>query len=249
MVKRNPIMIETLAHLWKDHRKILKTAVKSDGRLIKWASERLRGDKNLVKLAGLNDPTGEFYHHVSPEAQRCKAVALLAVKNNGALVKDMDASLRRDADIIFSACINHPALPLADETLAKDENFSINVVEHCVAVHIGPNLQYHVFNDAFLNKVIQKTAKENIFLCRITLLSGKSILTSFYAPGMQHINWKCHCLGLDRLFPKEPDKIYTVCRNQYAEDADWEAWTSSMTRTPQLGLTLSEINEISLVAQ
>ena len=249
MVKRNPIMFEPLACLWKDHHKIVRAAVENDGRLIKWASERLRSDESLVKLAGLNDPTGEFYRHITPEAQRNKKVALLAVKNNGALVKEMEVSLRRDRDIIFSACINYPALPLADETLVTDQNFSFNVVQHCMAVHIGPNLHHYVFDDAFLSKVVQKTAEENIFLCRITLLSGKSVLTSFCVPAMQHINWRRHCLGLDRLFPAHPEKIYTVCRNEYAEEADWEAWSSSLTRTAQLGLALHEINDIHLVAQ
>ena len=249
MVQRSPCALNILSETWGDNKSIVKAAVEMNGAMIEHASTRLRGDPHIALVAACNDPTGSFFHFLSPSAKLIREVVLSAVKDRGSLIRAVDESFLKDREVVFAACMTFPALQYAHEDLRKDQDFALHVAHHCHPAHIGENLQDHVDNETFLKRVVANTSQDDIFLCRVFALSGKAVLTSFTYPARETLDWRVHCLGLIRLFGFIPDKLVTSCRASTADADNWARWAAMMSVDAPFGLRLHELNDIHIMVQ
>ena len=227
---------------WRGNLKIVAKAMQENGQAIKWASKDLRNHDDLAMAAAVQNPGGEFLQHVSARLRRCPALNLIAAGTQGSAIKFMDKVHLSNREIIFAASLSYPALPLADVTLLEDEVFVAAVWRRCRAALVGPNLMPFVENADLLRRVAIEVAYQDIFLCRIRLLSGRATLTSFDRSTLTC----CDCLGLDTLFP-DADRFLngqTECRGKLSDFAGWEA---RLFNPLDLGLEMGSLNDVMLV--
>ena len=246
-VQARPSALWCLGTDWQDNFDVVASAVEIDGNYIQFASDRLRGNELLGFLAAVHDPSGHFFKHLLPPARDSKDVVLVALRAMGHLITKVNPKYLHDPDVIFASCLTYPALPLAHEGVRQDKDLARNVAQHCKATQIGINLQGFVLDIDFLKEVVTYTVQEGIFICRVWALSGKCVLTSFPLPAKEILNCRKQCLGLHRLLERTPVDFVTTCNDVTATEDDWIAWTHGMSSNTPFGLTLDEVNEVSVV--
>ena len=243
-VELNPPALRSLGPQWQDYEPIVAMALDMNGNNIRYASERLRADEGLGFLAAMRDPSGHFFEHLLSPARDSKDVVLVAVKAMGHLIEKVHPKHLQDPDVVFTASLTYPALPLAHPTLLDDKQLAANIARHCRATQIGENLQHLVHDVTFLKGIIAYTAREGIFVCRVWAMSGQCALTSFPFPTKEVLHVRRHCLALHRLFQHVPTKVGTSCGDVNATEEEWTQWATRMSTTCPHGLALEALNEI-----
>ena len=84
------------------HRREALVAVKADGMVLKYASEELKADREVV-LAAAQQVDGEGLGYASKELQADREVVLQAVRQNGWALKHASEELRADREVVLAA--------------------------------------------------------------------------------------------------------------------------------------------------
>ena len=240
-----------MPYKWRNDKRIVATALQWDGSRLRWASARLRDDLEIVMMAVDHDATGSCLRFASLRLRGCAPLGLHAVEANGAAILHLDPVFLRDADIVGRASLTFPALPLADFALRTDLALVDSVWRNCEQTIIGPNLSFLPFleDDLFLEQVAKTIGEDDVFLCRVRLLSGKAVLTSFPATIWAGIDWRRDCLGLSRLFSvvrESPVHGQVLCKDT---SSDFRAWAilHGGPDLGRLGLDIGVLNDVVLV--
>ena len=244
LVSRQPQAVQYLPDFLRDNDKIIQTAIIRDGSLIQWASQRLRADPDIVidAVQGGDGPT--VLQHVPTELRANRMVVLAAVEANGHSIQYGNQSFYDDEEIIMAASFDFPALTLASRRIQENRAFIRDICMRCRAGMVGPNLMSFLEDTPLLNN-IGACLPTAIILCRIRLMSGKGVLTSFSTKNCVQ-DWRRNFLGLHVLFDEDPQHIegYTICNGAQREMENWAVievlWHDS-------GLKLQELNEVTLV--
>jgi hypothetical protein len=101
-------------------------AVKNNGRALEYASDDLRGDKEVVLAAVKND--GSAIEFASASLQKDKDVLLASVKNN-IYALYYYPELKDDKDIFMSASAIGYSLQFASPALRNDKEFILSLVK------------------------------------------------------------------------------------------------------------------------
>ena len=245
LVSQQPRVVEHLPDSLKDNTKVMRAAVTQDGSLIQWASARLRADSSMVVHAvqGGDGPT--VFRHVPEELRSNREVVLAAVVANCRSIQCVDKSFYNAEDIVMAASFDFPALPLASQRLLENKDFVHSVCRQCRARAIGPNLMPFLEDTEELTK-IAAWLQPAIMLCRVRLISGKGVLTSFSTNTFTRHDWRRDFLGLHVLFEEDHQDIegYTICNGTRRDMENWELIRALWY---DCGLKRNELNEVTLV--
>ncbi|MBC7473917.1 MAG: DUF4116 domain-containing protein [Candidatus Sericytochromatia bacterium] len=120
---------EIIAHYLKDDEDVLKAAVSKCGIPMKYASSRLRGNKEIALLSLKNDCFGSAYEYLSKELKADKDVALAAMKAEGMNLSHSSLELQDDKDVVLMA-VHHFAdnLVAASDRLKNDKEVVLAAV-------------------------------------------------------------------------------------------------------------------------
>ena len=83
------------------HRCEALVAVKADGMVLKYASEELKADREVVLTAARQN--GEVLKHASEELRADREVVLAAVRQNGRALKHASPEVRADREVVLAA--------------------------------------------------------------------------------------------------------------------------------------------------
>ena len=170
-----------LPYKWRNDKRIVAEALRRSGKRLRWASARLRADPSVVKMALDSDPSGYCLRFASASLRKCSSLGLYAVRANGGAILHLDPVLLKDAHIVCQASLTFPALPLAHVSVRNNLELVTSIWQSCEQTLIGPNLSVLPFleqND-LLETVAEHLEEDDVFLCRVRLLSGRTTLTSF----------------------------------------------------------------------
>lgn len=103
---------EIIAHYLKDDEDVLKAAVNKCGIPMKYASNRLKGNKEIALLSLKNDRFCFAYEHLSEGLREDKEVTLAAMKAEGMSLSHSSLELQDDKDVVLMA-VHHFADNLA----------------------------------------------------------------------------------------------------------------------------------------
>ena len=125
-------------------------------------------------------------------------------------------------------------------------------VDDCHWAALPRLLQAFVDDTAFLNGVGELLIQKDIYICRVTALSGRAVVTAFCCIGEFNFpDWQTDCLGLDRLFDEVPSDATSICRGRVATSRTWRSFMAGLepAKSPleHLGLDLGCLNEIQVV--
>ena len=201
LVSCRPGVVRYLPLRLRDNDRVLRTAVSSNAALFQWASDRLKADLNMVKWSLARGLGPDILHLVPSHLRSDRGVAIAAVEANGESILHIDHKFRDDEDIIVLASFDYPALTLACERIKQSKDVAILVCRQCRARVLGPNLMSFVEDTEFLAE-IAATLPQHVILCRIRLLSGKAVLTSFSIANFAPTAWRTEFLGLHVLYPE-----------------------------------------------
>ncbi|GBR75752.1 hypothetical protein NO2_0395 [Candidatus Termititenax persephonae] len=128
-----PNIVRRLSPELLDDREVVLAAVQNNGSALKYASETLRGDKELALLA-IEKAIGsvgylDLVSSLSPELLDDKEVVLAAVNRNGIVLRYASETLRGDREVVLAAVNkNGYALEYASETLRGDREIVLAAV-------------------------------------------------------------------------------------------------------------------------
>ena len=245
LIRKTPGAVQWLPRELRNNERIMRTAVKRKGTLIQWASDRLRSNLKMAKLSVANGEGRECLRYLSPEMRMNRAVVLEAVSADGSAIESVEEEFLDHEETVFKASLTFPALPLASERLQGDDAFVCKVATFCLDTLVGPNLMPFLEETERLN-AIAKEVEDDLVICRIRLLSGRAVLTSFTL-GMYHdiVDWRRDCLGLHKLFPRGMPRSGTVMCNGTSRLL--AAWSLASSAWWDLGVQRHELNEVQLV--
>lgn len=120
---------EIIAHYLKDDEDVLKAAVSKCGIPMKYASSRLRANKEIALLSLKNDRFGFAYEYLSKELKADKEVTLAAMKAEGMSLPHSSLELQDDKDVVLIA-VSHFAdnLAAASDRLKNDKEVVLAAV-------------------------------------------------------------------------------------------------------------------------
>ena len=225
----------------------MAAAILRNGCAIRFASERLRCDHVMVMLAIAHDPSHFILSCVS-ETLWADRHLLVAVRGHGSAIHALHSSLLRDAEIVATACITYDAMSTCAPTFKTNKDFVLEVVDKCSSLLIGPHVQAFAHDTDFLNKVLEITAANDIVLCRVKNLNGKTVMTSF------QINFCCElrpdslilCLGLDRLFEEAPTSGSFIIQDEVYTD-EWREWSRRLIISHTRILDITKVVEVDII--
>ena len=215
--------------------------------MIQWAPAQLQSDTDAVLLAVQSGRGPQVFQHVPRHFRTNKRVALAAVEANGQSIHSIDDHFYDDEDVILAACWDYPALPLASPRLQRQDVLVRNICMRCIDTMIGPNLMPFLEHTPMLQHISTWLPNATI-LCRIRLLSGRAVLTSFSTLYFRRRDWHRDFLGLHVLFSDDDAAIlgHTICNGVITPHIQWRAVRSEWHR---FGLRLQELNEVSFVRE
>ena len=244
LMANSPEALQWLPDDLKDNKRVVRAAIRRRSTLIRHASERLRGDFDLAKMVVSSGMGRECLRLLMPNMQSNKAIILAAVSADGSAMEGINEQFHDDRDVVLRASCTFPALPLASQRLLHDDAFVRTVSRHCLPTLIGPNLMPFLEETAKL-QAIANDIDRRLLLCRVRLLSGRAVLTSFSSAEEDVVDWQRDCLGLHVLFPRGmPAAGTTMCNGKRV---DMEAWRLADIIYWDLGLVRGALNEVSLV--
>ena len=173
----------------KENDALAKAAIARDGAMIQWAPSYVQSDIDAVLLAVQTGKGPEVFPHVPRQFRSNKRVAMAAVEANGESIHSVDLSFRDDEDVILAASLEYLALPLASPRLLENDLLVRNICLRCQDTSIGPNLMPFLEQTTMLNHISSWLPNATI-LCRIRLLSGRAVLTSFSTLFFRRRNWR-----------------------------------------------------------
>lgn len=120
---------EIIAHYLKDDEDVLKAAVSKCGIPMKYASSRLKGNREIALLSLKNDRFGSAYEYLSEELRADKEVTLAAMKAEGMNLSHSSLELQDDKDVVLTA-VHHFAdnLVAASARLKNDKEVVLAAV-------------------------------------------------------------------------------------------------------------------------
>ena len=244
IVRRKPYLVRFLPEAMRDNAQIMTVAVARRSTLIRWASERLRGDPKLAKLAVSRGDGRGCFPHLAPAVRSNKEVVLAAVAAEGSNIEVVDPVFRDDEDVMLLASVTFPALPLASHRLRQNDLFAHRVALRCIDTVLGPNLMPFL-EDTEKLETIARGAAADLLLCRVRLLSGRGVLTSFSVSSINALHWRFDCLGLNTLCPRGPPPSGSSICNGVTRPM--HTWAIAQSTWWDLGLRRRELNEVHLV--
>jgi Domain of unknown function (DUF4116) len=125
---------EIIAHHLKDDEDVLKAAVGKCGMPMKYASNRLKANKEIALLSIKKDRFCSAYQYLSEALRADKEVALVATKAQGMSLSHSSKELQDDKDVVLMA-VSHFAdnLAAASERLKNDKEVVLAAVTKSVS--------------------------------------------------------------------------------------------------------------------
>ena len=141
-------LLEQAAVFLRDDETVVAAALRAckpgGGEVLKWVSERLRGDEALVTIAVTRD--GDNLEHASEAMRANRSVVLCAVAEWGLALRHASDELRDDRDVVLQACgpnsgvgyyDDEGPLTFASERLRDDREIALVAVsEHGAALEL-----------------------------------------------------------------------------------------------------------------
>ncbi len=134
-IKRDVNEARNIDKTLMEDRKFMLDAVMINGNILKYASDFMRADREIVLRSVQNSRSkGESLQYADQKLKSDEYIVLQGIKNNSSFWKKVlnyaDESLKRNTDFMLTVIKKYgAALNYADETLRKDKNFILKSVK------------------------------------------------------------------------------------------------------------------------
>ena len=221
-IMKDPFHLQHLKPRWQNNKAVVALAIIRQGRALEFASDRLKRDRALTLLALSG---GLPFLSLPGIFANDRLLALIAVRNNGALIQSLSEQLRADPEIVAIASLTFNAMPFTTPMLQTNKSFLLSVAARCEPGLIGPLVDPFVHDADFVAELLKITAPKLILLLKVSNLSGKTVLTSIKADSSTlRRDAEREGLGLDRLFEATPVSGSFLFEGELFHFSDWVLW-------------------------
>ena len=123
------MLLQYASEQLKDDKDVVRVAVKNNGKALKFASEELKRDKEVVRVAVKNN--GKAFKLASKELKGDRELVLAVVQEDGFLLSFASEELRGDREVVLAAIHNYGrALDFASEELRGDREVVLAAIRN-----------------------------------------------------------------------------------------------------------------------